>query len=42
MGGADADLEPSESASGIVDVIARNSDIDGPMYLDYTGRAWEW
>jgi NAD(P)-dependent dehydrogenase (short-subunit alcohol dehydrogenase family) len=42
MGGTDADLDPKESASGIVDVIARNSDIDGPMYLDYTGRACEW
>ena len=42
MGGADADLDPSESAAGIVDVIARNSDIDGPAYLDYTGKAWEW
>ncbi len=42
MGGADADLDPSESASGIVETIARNSAIDGPMYLDYTGKAWEW
>ena len=42
MGGEDADLDPSESASGIVDVIARNSDIDGPAYLDYTGKACEW
>ncbi len=42
MGGADADLDPSESASGIVDVIARNSTLDGPMYLDYTGKVWEW
>ena len=42
MGGADADLDPSESARGIVDVIARNTDIDGPMHLDYTGKVWEW
>jgi NAD(P)-dependent dehydrogenase (short-subunit alcohol dehydrogenase family) len=42
MGGADAELDPSESARGIVDVIARNSDVDGPMYFDYTGKVWEW
>ena len=42
MGGEEAELDPSESAAGIVDVIARNTDIDGPMYLDYTGKAWEW
>ena len=42
MGGADADLDPSESARGIVEVIACNSALDGPMYLDYTGKAWEW
>jgi NAD(P)-dependent dehydrogenase (short-subunit alcohol dehydrogenase family) len=42
MGGADAELDPRESASGIVDVIARNSDIDGPTYLDHTGRVCEW
>jgi len=42
MGGMDADFDPSESASGIVDVIARNSDINGPMYLDYAGNACEW
>ena len=42
MGGADAELDPSESARGIIDVIARNSDVDGPMYLDYTGKTWEW
>ena len=42
MGGSDADLDPRESAGGIVDVIARNSDLDGPMYLDYTGKTWEW
>jgi len=42
MGGSDADLDPRESAGGIVDVIARNSDINGPMYLDYTGKTWEW
>jgi NAD(P)-dependent dehydrogenase (short-subunit alcohol dehydrogenase family) len=42
MGGADADLDPSESANGIADVIARNSDVDGPTYFDYTGKTWEW
>ncbi len=42
MGGADADLDPRELASGIVDVIARNSDIDGPPYLDHTGQPCEW
>lgn len=42
MGGDDADLDPSESASRIVGVIARNSDIDGPIYMDNTGKAWEW
>jgi NAD(P)-dependent dehydrogenase (short-subunit alcohol dehydrogenase family) len=42
MGGADADLDPRESASGIVEVIARNSALDGPTYLDYTGKVWEW
>ena len=42
MGGEDAELDPSESAAGIVDVIAGNSEIDGPMYFDYTGKVWEW
>ena len=42
MGGEDAELDPSESAAGIVDVIAGNAEIDGPMYFDYTGKVWEW
>ena len=42
MGGADADLDPSESATGIMAVIAANSDVDGPTYFDYAGKVWEW
>ncbi len=42
MGGADADIAPSESAAGIVAVIAHETDPDGHMYFDYTGKAWEW
>ncbi len=42
MGGAEADIDPSESAAGIVAVIARETDPDGHMYFDYTGKPWEW
>ena len=43
MGGADAEIEPKTSAEGISKLIEKYSgDIEGPIYMDYTGKLMSW
>lgn len=42
MGGQEADLDPDESASSVIEQIFRTHKIDGPMYMDWNGNEMKW
>jgi NAD(P)-dependent dehydrogenase (short-subunit alcohol dehydrogenase family) len=42
MGGPEAPLDPAESASGLLDVIAAEGRMPGLRFLDYKARAIPW
>jgi NAD(P)-dependent dehydrogenase (short-subunit alcohol dehydrogenase family) len=42
MGGPEADIDPAESASGIIATIERNSSPGGPAFLDHAGNPMQW
>ena len=42
MGGKNADLEPTEAALALVQLVTRVPPADEPTYLDYTGKALNW
>lgn len=38
----EAEVEADDSAAGLYKVIHENTDINGPMYIDYQGRLLPW
>jgi len=38
----EAHIEPEVAAAGVLEQTFRDHDLDGPLYLDYTGRVMEW
>jgi NAD(P)-dependent dehydrogenase (short-subunit alcohol dehydrogenase family) len=42
MGGQDADLDPRATAAELVDTIAKNGSLDGPIYIDHAGKPMQW
>jgi NAD(P)-dependent dehydrogenase (short-subunit alcohol dehydrogenase family) len=38
----EAEVEPDDSADGLYKVIHENTDINGPMYIDYQGKLLPW
>jgi NAD(P)-dependent dehydrogenase (short-subunit alcohol dehydrogenase family) len=43
MGGAEADISPETAAEGIYELANKyKGDLEGPMYMDYSGRLFKW
>ena len=42
MGGPDADIDPDESADGLIQLITRNWRPDDGIYFDYRGIPLPW
>lgn len=42
MGGSNADLDPYETASKLVDLFEQINDIDHPIFIDYMGEVYPW
>lgn len=43
MGGAEADISPETAAEGIYELTNKyKGDLEGPIYMDYSGRIFKW
>ncbi len=42
MGGAEAPISPEEAAAPIVKLVLDPPGLEGPMYVDSSGKEWEW
>jgi NAD(P)-dependent dehydrogenase (short-subunit alcohol dehydrogenase family) len=43
MGGVEADISPEIAAEGIYELANKyKGDLEGPMYMDYSGRLFKW